>query len=112
MSFKDTGIADLEDMYMGNSIKDQAAADAANFDGSIYSDGMMVVPQGWERLGTAGTEGSTMTMSRPVTSLNDGNMHVFVDGEQAVLLQGTTTTLVGQGEDIDKVQRSSKAGLV
>ena len=114
MSFKDTGITDLEDMYGGDNVKDQAAADAANFGGTLYGDGMMVVPQDWERLGTActktGTEGS-----RPVTSFDDGNIHVFVDGDQAVLLNktgnGTTATALGWGEEED-VGRAKKEGLV
>ena len=117
MSFKDTGITDLEDMYGGDNVKDQAAADAANFGGTLYGDGMMVVPQDWERLGTAGTKtGLDLDLSRPLTTMDDGNIHVFVDGDQAVLLNktldGTTVTALGGDAEADDVGRARKEGFV
>jgi hypothetical protein len=120
LAFKDTGIADLEDMYMGDNIKDQAAADAANFHGTMYGDGMMVVPKDWERLGTACTAaetGSGRAGTRPVTSISDSHIHVFTDGDQAVLLQrdangNMATTLIGESAEGDEVGRARKEGLV
>jgi len=108
MSFKDTGLADLEDMYMGDNVKDQAAADAANFGGTLYDDGMMVVPQDWERLGTS----ASLHITRPVTSLSDGTVHVFVDGDQAVLIQNDSATLLGMPVEDDDSGRARKEGLI
>lgn len=115
MAFKDNGVADLEDMYMGDNVKDQAAADAANFHGTMYGDGMMVMPKDWERLDTGNGLGGTGT--RPVTSFSDSNIHVFADGDQAVLLRrdskgDTTSTLLGEGGEGDHVGRARKEGLV
>ena len=58
-----------------------------------------------------------------VASMDDGRMHVFVDGEQAVLLQsgaeGLRDTLVGAKEDVeqadahfDLIARAAKMGCV
>jgi len=106
MSFKDTGLA--EDMYMGDNVKDQAAADAANFGGTLYGDGMMVVPQDWERLGTS----ASLHVTRPVTSLSGGTVHVFVDGDQAVLIQNDSATLLGVPVEDDDSGRARKEGLI
>ena len=70
---------------------------AARFGGTMRSDGMMSILQDLEMTSTAGTNISMK--SRPVTSLDDGNIHVFVDGNKSVLLQkkssGTTVTFLG-----------------
>ncbi len=74
---------------------------AARFGGTMRSDGMMSILQDLDI--TAGTNLSMK--SRPVTSLNDGNIHVFVDGNKSVLLQknssGTTVTFLG-GDDSER----------
>jgi len=61
-----TQVADLEDMYMGDNVKDQAAADAANFHGTMYGDGMMVMPKDWERLGMLFSIGLFCHINRPL----------------------------------------------
>jgi hypothetical protein len=69
----------------------------------MRSDDMMSILQDLDMTSTAGTNISLK--SRPVTSLSDGNIHVFVDGNKSVLLQknssGTTVTFLG-GDDSER----------
>ena len=51
---------------MGDNVKDQAAADAANFHGTMYGDGMMVMPKDWERLGMLFSIGLFCHINRPL----------------------------------------------
>jgi hypothetical protein len=48
--------------------------------------------------------------------MDDGNIHVFVDGDQAVLLNktldGTTVTALGGDAEADDVGRARKEGFV
>ena len=128
--FADPGPEDAADAYGGDDVREQAARDAAGFGASIYADGSMVVPSSWQDLhvgggGGASSEGGAgaARAQRPVASMDDGRMHVFVDGEQAVLLQsgaeGLRDTLVGAKEDLeqadahsDLIARAAKMGCV
>jgi hypothetical protein len=58
-------------MYMGDNVKDQAAADAANFHGTMYGDGMMVMPKDWERLGMLFSIGLFCHINRPLLQYKD-----------------------------------------
>lgn len=88
---QDQGL-DTEDIVMGNTAKEQAQAAAKKFNGTMYSDGMMVMPPEWERMGiTTATSG----MTRPVTAWSESQVHVFVENGQAVVMQGSHTAVFG-----------------
>ena len=67
---------------MGDNVKDQAAADAANFHGTMYGDGMMVMPKDWERLGMLISTGLFCHINRSLLTYGDGMMVMPRDWER------------------------------
>jgi len=102
-------------LITGHTAKDDADAAAANFNGTIYSDGMMVLPPEWEQMGVTTALGDK---TRPLTAWSESQVHVFVENGQAVLMQGMNTTVFGccmEGggrEGDDSVGVALKAALV
>jgi len=79
-------------LITGHTAKDDADAAAANFNGTIYSDGIMVLPSEWEQMGMITALGDK---TRPLTVWSESRVHVFVENGQAVLMQGMNTTVFG-----------------
>lgn len=102
MTFKDTGPPDPEDTYMGSDLRNLAAADAANFKGILYGDGMMVMPEDWVRWGTANSD-----LTRPVTVVSE-------EGEESDVLSQISSGRAGTSnvEGDEEVGRARKEGLV
>jgi hypothetical protein len=106
MALKEQGLDGLEDLFETSPMEhtqDASLADTWNGESTRGREG--------ERLMTAGSNnsGSTLALTRPVTSLDDGKLHVFFDGGQAVLLTKgedamMKTTLLGVGFEEEVVE--------